>query len=364
MNNIFNNVYNGKTVLITGHTGFKGSWLSIWLGKLGAKAIGYSLEPPSTPSMFEICDLSERVAGVNGDMRDYSKLCAVLKEYKPDIIFHLAAQSLVRLSYKYPRDTYETNIMGTVNLLEVARNANSVQAIVVITTDKCYENKEWVYGYRETDPMGGYDPYSSSKGCVELIVASYRNSFYSNSGKTLASARAGNVIGGGDWAADRLIPDFIRAVSENRPVVIRNPRATRPWQYVLEPLSGYLWLGALMLGDAEKYSSSWNFGPDDSSILSVQDILELSLKNFGRGSIIVDKSSQPHEADLLKLDISKANTYLNWYPVYNIKEAVDSTINWYKEYYINRNRSMYDYTVGQIEKYQSKALEHNLRWSE
>lgn len=364
MNDIFDNTYKGKTVLITGHTGFKGSWLSIWLGRLGAKVVGYSLEPPSIPSMFEICDLSERVTGVNGDIRDYSKLCAALKEYKPDIVFHLAAQPLVRLSYKYPRDTYETNIMGTVNLLEVARNANSVQAIVVITTDKCYENKEWVYGYRETDPMGGYDPYSSSKGCVELIVASYRNSFYSNSGKALASARAGNVIGGGDWADDRLIPDFIRAVSEDKPVVIRNPRATRPWQYVLEPLSGYLWLGALMLGDAEKYSSSWNFGPDNSSILSVQNILELSLKNFGRGSIIVDKSSQPHEADLLKLDISKANTYLNWYPVYNIKEAVDSTINWYKEYYVNKNRSMYDYTIGQIEKYQSKALEHNLRWSE
>lgn len=364
MNDIFKNTYRGKTVFITGHTGFKGSWISTWLKELGAKVVGYSLEPPTEPSMFKICNLSEKVTSINGDVRDYSRLSNILNKYKPDIIFHLAAQPLVRVAYKYPIDTYATNVMGTVNLLEAARNVDSVQAVVVITTDKCYENKEWVYGYRETDPMGGYDPYSSSKGCAELIVSSYRKSFYNNSCKALASARAGNVIGGGDWAKDRLIPDFIRAVSEDKPVIIRNPLATRPWQYVLEPLSGYLRLGALMLENAKKYSTSWNFGPYESSVLNVQDILKLSSKCFGKGSIVVDKSNQPHEANLLKLDISKANTYLHWYPVYNIKEAVGSTMDWYKEYYINENKNMYDYTVAQIEKYQNKALSHNLKWSE
>lgn len=364
MNDIFKNTYRGKTVFITGHTGFKGSWLSIWLKELGAKVVGYSLEPPTEPSMFKICSLSEKVTSIYGDIRDYSRLSNILNKYKPDIIFHLAAQPLVRVAYKHPIDTYATNVMGTVNLLEAARNVDSVQAVVVITTDKCYENKEWVYGYRETDPMGGYDPYSSSKGCAELIVSSYRKSFYNNSCKALASARAGNVIGGGDWAKDRLIPDFIRAVSEDKPVIIRNPLATRPWQYVLEPLSGYLRLGALMLENAKKYSTSWNFGPCESSVLNVQDILKLSSKCFGKGSIVVDKSNQPHEANLLKLDINKANTYLNWYPIYNIKEAVGSTMDWYKEYYINENKNMYDYTVAQIEKYQNKALSHNLKWSE
>ncbi|WP_446897221.1 CDP-glucose 4,6-dehydratase [Clostridium sp. LBM24168] len=362
--NCFNNIYNNKKILITGNTGFKGSWLSIWLDKLGAKVVGYSLEPPTVPSMFEICKLSEKVTNINGDVRDYSKLFAVIKEYKPDIIFHLAAQPLVRLSYEFPRDTYETNVMGTVNLLDAALKVDSVQAVVVVTTDKCYENKEWAYGYRETDSMGGYDPYSSSKGCAELVVSAYRNSFYKNSGRALASARAGNVIGGGDWAKDRLIPDFIKAVSENKPVIIRNPSAIRPWQYVLEPLSGYLWLGALMLENTEKYSSSWNFGPADSSILRAQDILELSSKSLGKGSIVVDRSVQPHEANLLKLDISKANTYLNWHPVYDIENTVGSTMNWYREYYENRNDDMYEYTVKQIEQYENEAEVHNLIWSE
>lgn len=361
---MINGIYKGKTVFITGHTGFKGSWLSTWLEKLGAKVVGYSLGTPTIPSMFQICNLSEKVKNINGDIRDYLKLSAILKEYKPDIIFHLAAQPLVRISYRYPRDTYETNIIGTVNLLEAARGVDSVQAVVVITTDKCYENKEWVYEYREIDPMGGYDPYSSSKGCVELIVSSYRNSFYNNSGKALASARAGNVIGGGDWASDRLIPDFIRAVSEDRPVTIRHPHAIRPWQYVLEPLSGYLWLGALMFKNAEKYSSSWNFGPNDSSILSVQDILKLSSKILGKGSIVVDKSSHLHEANLLKLDISKANIYLNWHPVYDIYQTIGNTMSWYRKYYKNKNDDMYGYTVKQIERYENEAKIHKLVWSE
>ncbi|OAA93670.1 CDP-glucose 4,6-dehydratase [Clostridium coskatii] len=363
-NNLFNNVYDGKRVLVTGHTGFKGSWLSIWLKKIGAKVIGYSLESPTEPSMFKVCKLGTEITSIIGDIRDYSKLINVFKEYRPDIVFHLAAQPIVRISYKEPRETYETNIMGTVNVLEAARKVESVQAVVVITTDKCYENKEWIYGYRETDPMGGYDPYSSSKGCDELVVSAYRNSFYNKSGIALSSVRAGNVIGGGDWAKDRLIPDFIRAVSEDRSIVIRNPLATRPWQYILEPLSGYLWLGALMLQNKEKYSGGWNFGPKGTDVLNVQQILKLAVKNLEKGEIEIDRSIQPHEANLLKLDISKANTYLKWYPVYNVEKAVDNTMQWYKKYYEDSNENMYDYTMKQIGDYENEAKIHNLIWSE
>ncbi|WP_337961154.1 CDP-glucose 4,6-dehydratase [Caloramator sp. mosi_1] len=230
-------------------------------------------------------------------MRDEQKLIEVFKKYKPEIVFHLAAQPLVRRSYIFPKETYEINIIGTVNILDIAKNIDSIKAVVVITTDKCYENKEWIYGYRETDPIGGFDPYSSSKGCVELIVSSYRNSFYNEKGIALSSVRAGNVIGGGDWAEDRLIPDFVRAVSQNKPVIVRNPLAIRPWQYVLEPLSGYLWLGALMLEDKEKYSSSWNFGPNDTDVLNVSEILNLAIKNWGKGNIELDRNSQLHEAN-------------------------------------------------------------------
>ncbi|BCZ48611.1 CDP-glucose 4,6-dehydratase [Clostridium gelidum] len=352
MNNAFNNIYSGKKVLITGHTGFKGSWLSIWLKKLGAEVIGYSLDPPTDPSMFRICRLDERITNIIGDIRDEARLTNVFKEYQPEIVFHLAAQPLVRYSYNFPKETYETNVMGTVNLLEAAKKVNSVKAVVVITTDKCYENKEWIYGYRETDPMGGYDPYSSSKGCAELVVSAYRNSFYRENGIALASARAGNVIGGGDWAEDRLIPDFIRSVSENRPILIRNPLATRPWQHVLEPLSGYLRLGALMLNNKEKYSNGWNFGPSDTNILNVEDILKLCINCFGKGSIQVDELEHRHEANLLKLDSTKARNYLNWCPVYNANQAVENTILWYKRYYKNRDESMYEYTLNQIEDYE------------
>lgn len=364
MGNLFNNVYKGKKILITGHTGFKGSWLSIWLEKLGAKVIGYSLEPSTNPSVFEICRLDEKVINIIGDVRDYSKLVKVFEEYKPEIVFHLAAQPLVRASYKYPRETYETNVMGTVNLLEAAKNTDSVKAVIVITTDKCYENKEWVYGYRENDPMGGYDPYSSSKGCAELAVSSYRNSFYNERRIALASARAGNVIGGGDWAEDRLIPDFVRSISQNKAIAIRNPLASRPWQYVLEPLSGYLWLGALMLKNKEKYNSAWNFGPKDTDILSVKEILNIAIKSWGKGMLEVDESHNYHEANLLKLDISKAKSYLKWSPVYDVNKAVDNTINWYKIYYENKDENMYEYTLKQIHEYEKEAKSQNLIWSE
>lgn len=348
-------IYKDKKVLITGATGFKGTWLSTWLNKLGAKVIGYSLEPQTTPSMFNICDMDSKIVNIIGDVRDYTNLSNTFKEWKPDIVFHLAAQPLVRLSYKEPINTYETNVMGTVNLLEAAKNTESVKAVIVITTDKCYENKEWVYGYRENDPMGGHDPYSASKGCAELVVSSYRNSFYNESKIALSSVRAGNVIGGGDWAEDRLIPDFIRAVSEKNSIIIRNPLATRPWQHVLEPLSGYLKLGALMLDDNKKYSSAWNFGPNDTDVLNVDDILRLCIKNWGEGSVELDTGYKPHEANLLKLDISKVRSQLNWNPLYNANEAVAKTISWYKNYYENNKENMYEYTLKQIYEYEEKA---------
>lgn len=362
--NQFNNIYDGKKVLVTGHTGFKGSWISIWLKNLGAEVIGYSLEAPTEPSFFNICKLDHKITSVIGDVRDDEKLNKVFEKYKPEIVFHLAAQPLVRLSYKSPKETYETNVMGTVNVLEAARNSSSVKAVIIITTDKCYENKEWVYGYRETDPMGGHDPYSSSKGCAELVVSSYRNSFYDEKGIALSSVRAGNVIGGGDWAEDRLIPDFVKAVSEDKSIVIRNPLATRPWQHVLEPLSGYLWLGALMFQDKEKYNSGWNFGPRDTDVLNVEEVLKLSIKAWGKGNIEMDKNAQPHEANLLKLDISKVKACLKWNPVYDVNKAVDRTIQWYKAYYENKNENMYEYTLKQIEEYEKEAKKQNLKWSE
>lgn len=350
-----NKIYKNKKILITGATGFKGTWLSIWLNYLGAEVIGYSLNPSTFPSMFDICNMENKITNIIGDIRDYTNLLSTIEKYKPDVVFHLAAQPLVRQSYKEPMDTYSTNVMGTVNVLESIRKSNSVQAVVVITTDKCYENKEWVYGYRENDHLGGHDPYSSSKGCAELVVSSYRNSFYNEEGIALASARAGNVIGGGDWAEDRLIPDFIRAVSEDRSIVIRNPLATRPWQHVLEPLSGYLKLGALMLQDKKKYSSAWNFGPRDTDVLSVEEILNLSIDCFGKGSIKLDEGDNPHEANLLKLDISKAISSLKWKPVYDANQAVNKTMNWYKTYYENKEKNMYDYTLNQIEQYENES---------
>ncbi len=349
---MFNNIYKGKKVLVTGHTGFKGSWLSIWLNKLGAEVIGYSLEPPTEPSMFKVCNLNKKIISLIGDIREYKTLEDVFKLYKPEIVFHLAAQPLVRYSFKNPIETYETNIMGTVNLLEVAKKDESTKAVLVITTDKCYENKEWEYGYREIDSMGGYDPYSSSKGCVELIVSAYRSSFYNEKGIALASARAGNVIGGGDWAEDRLIPDFIKATLMDRSISIRNPMATRPWQHVLEPLSGYLRLVELMLTSDKNYSSGWNFGPKDTDVLNVKEVIDRCISAWGKGSMVVEKSDNLHEANLLKLDISKAMRYLNWYPLYDVNKAIESTIKWYAEYYQNKV-DMYDYTLGQIDEYES-----------
>jgi len=338
-NNLFNNIYNSKKVLVTGHTGFKGGWLSLWLKELGAEVIGYSLDPPTQPSFFRAVGLKNKMIHIIGDIRDEKHLLSVFEKYQPEFVFHLAAQSLVRFSYKEPRLTYETNVIGTVSILEAIRKNKGVRAAVIITSDKCYENKEWIYGYRENDPVGGYDPYSSSKGCAELVVSAYRRSFLNpinqNDRKiAISSARAGNVIGGGDWREDRLIPDCIKSLSENKSIIIRNPDAIRPWQHVLEPLSGYLLLGAKMYEDGAKFNGAWNFGPSDSDLITVEEITKKIVSYWGSGKYKNEISiKNPHEAKLLKLDCSKAHIFLGWKPVYNIYETIKRTVNWYKYFY-------------------------------
>jgi len=362
MLNNFEGFYKGKKVLITGHTGFKGSWLSAWLTELGANVIGYSFEPPTKPSMFKAMDLQDKITHIIGDVRDEEHLLAVFNKYQPEFVFHLAAQPIVRLSYEEPRLTYETNVMGTVNVLEAIRKTKSVKVGVIITSDKCYENKEWVYGYRESDPMGGYDPYSSSKGCAELVVSTYRHSFFSperyNKHKVaLSSVRAGNVIGGGDWGQDRLVPDCIRALSERKAIEIRNPNAIRPWQHVLEPLSGYLLLGLKMYQEGDKYACAWNFGPPDSDIITVEEIVKKIISYWGDGKYKTEVSSKnPHEARLLKLDCSKAHSLLGWNPVYNVDETLKETVEWYKIYY-TRDKNMSNLTSNQIREYEKKTIE-------
>lgn len=349
---LFGGIYKGKKVLLTGHTGFKGSWLALWLEKMGAKVYGYSLEAPSNPNHLSLLKIT--IQQKKGDLRDYTSLAEYMEEVQPDIVFHLAAQALVRESYDNPIDTFSTNVMGTLNVFEVSRKTKSVKAIINVTTDKCYENKEWVWGYRENEPMGGYDPYSASKGCSELLTSSYRNSFFNlNTYKEshevlLASARAGNVIGGGDWATDRLIPDMVKAATNNKHVKIRNPKATRPWQHVLEPLSGYLTLGWKLLQENKEFAEGWNFGPDNRSNLSVDEVIHLSRKNWDK--INVEYSQNPedhHEANLLMLDCSKANKLMKWTAVWDIETTLNKTIGWYENYYskgiINSENDLNDY---------------------
>ena len=334
----------------------------MWLAELGAKVIGYSLEPPTKPNMFKALNLQDKVTHIIGDVRDDQHLLSVFKEYQPEFVFHLAAQPIVRLSYKEPKLTYETNVMGTVNVLEAIRRTKSVKVAVIITSDKCYENKEWIYGYRETDPMGGYDPYSSSKGCAELAVSAYRRSFfnpekYNKHGVALSSARAGNVIGGGDWGLDRLVPDCIRGLSRNKIITIRNPNAVRPWQHVLEPLSGYLLLGAKMYENGVLYSDAWNFGPLDSDIITVEEIVKKIISYWGSGKYRIEASSKNlHEAKLLKLDCSKAHSIIGWHSIYDINESLKKTVEWYKMYYNGiKNKELYDFTVSQIIEYTRKG---------
>jgi len=356
MSGLFNNFYEGKRVLITGHTGFKGSWLSIWLCELGADVIGYALNPPTKPSLFEVCKLEEKVTSITGDVRNYKLLKDVFEKYQPEIVFHMAAQSLVRCSYLQPVETYETNIMGTVNLLESCRCIQSVRVVVNITSDKCYENKERKHRYRETESMGGYDPYSSSKGCAELVTSAYRNSFFNpkDFAKThnvaLASVRAGNVIGGGDWAEDRLIPDCMRALMDNKPIVIRYPDAVRPWQHVLEPLYGYLLLAQRLYIGGSKYVGAWNFGPDDKDAKPVRWLVKQVIEMWGNNaSWEIDPGEHPHEANYIKLDCSKAKSKLGWHPQWNINQSLEKTIQWYKAY-CNRGY-MLDFTSSQIKSY-------------
>ena len=347
--------WQGKTVLITGHTGFKGGWLSLWLQSLGANVVGYSLSPPTDPSLFELAHVGEGMASIEGDVRDLEHLQSVITQHRPEIIIHMAAQSLVRHSYANPVDTYATNVMGTVNLLEAIRQAGGVKAVINVTSDKCYENREWVWGYRENEPMGGYDPYSNSKGCAELATAAFRNSFFNAAdfqrhGVGLASVRAGNVIGGGDWAADRLIPDIMQAIASGQPVVIRSPHAFRPWQHVLEPLSAYLRLAQKLYEEGPVWAEGWNFGPNDEDAKPVQWLAEQLIKKWGDGaSWKMDTNPQPHEAHYLRLDCSKAKMRLHWMPRWSLDTALDAIVEWQRAYL--RQADMRLLTLQQIKSY-------------
>ncbi len=362
MDRLFGGVFKSRKVLVTGHTGFKGSWLCCWLERLGAEVLGYALPPPTDPSHYRLLKLAHD--SVMGDIRDQNSLAECLKRFRPEIVLHLAAQPLVRLSYREPVQTFETNVMGTVKVLEACRGCGSVKAIVVVTTDKCYENREWVWGYREDEPMGGHDPYSSSKGCAELVVSSYRRSFFGDgeegAGTLLASARAGNVIGGGDWALDRLVPDMMKAAAVGDATPVRNPSAVRPWQHVLEPLAGYLQVAWRLMEGDRKAATAWNFGPDDSCLLTVAEVADrlgaewpaIRWENKRVGPT-------PHEAMLLKLDCSKARTLLGWRPVWGAEKMLARTARWYRRYYeAEEVTSLVD-----LEEYVADAERLELPWS-
>lgn len=350
--------WRGKRVFLTGHTGFKGSWLSLWLQSLSAELTGYALKPPTNPSLFEEARVAQGMTSIEGDIRDLEFLSRAMQAARPEIIIHMAAQPLVRHSYVAPVETYSTNVMGTVHLLEAVRHCPSVRTVVNITTDKCYENKEWVWSYRENEPMGGYDPYSSSKGCAELVSAAYRSSFfnpvdYAKHGVALATARAGNVIGGGDWSQDRLLPDILAAFARGEAVRIRNPHATRPWQHVLEPLRGYLTLVERLTEDGVTFAEGWNFGPNDEDARPVSWIVDEMAKRWGAGANwTVDGGEHPHEANYLKLDISKARAKLRWQPVLTLIESLDLIVDWAKASAAGRDARKL--TLEQISQYQER----------
>ena len=347
--------WKGKRVFLTGHTGFKGGWAALWLQSLGAVVKGFSLPPPTNPSLFEQANIAEGMESEFGDIRDLAAITNSMVGFNPDILIHMAAQPLVRLSYREPVETYATNVMGTIHVFEAARKCPSLKAIVNITTDKCYENREWEWGYRENEPMGGHDPYSNSKGCAELVSAAYRSSFfnasnYAQHGVAIATVRAGNVIGGGDWAQDRLIPDILVSFEQSKPVHIRNPHAIRPWQHVLEPLSGYLLLAERLYTTGQTDAEGWNFGPRDEDAKTVQWIVERLVKHWGNGANWqLDGGEHPHEANYLKLDISKVKKHLGWYPRWGLNTALDKIIEWHKAWL--QGESMKQVCLQQINEY-------------
>ncbi len=346
--------WRGKRVLLTGHTGFKGGWLSLWLQSMGAELSGFALSPPTTPALFAEARVGEGMSSTIGDVRDFAALQAAMATARPEIVIHMAAQPLVRCSYQAPVETYAVNVMGTVHLLEAARQAGGVRAIVNVTTDKCYENREWVWAYREDEVMGGRDPYSNSKGCAELVTSAYRSSFFIGTGVALASARAGNVIGGGDWAAGRLVPDILRAFEKGEPVFIRNPQSTRPWQHVLEPLSGYLVLAERLYTDGDVVAEGWNFGPRDEDARRVGWIVAQMIAEWGRDAAWEPDgmAGHPHEANTLKLDISKARARLGWEPRWDLAEALRRSVRWHQAWLARRD--MRAYSLEEIENYQAQ----------
>ncbi|WP_426053420.1 CDP-glucose 4,6-dehydratase [Janthinobacterium sp. PSPC2-1] len=349
--------WQGKRVFLTGHTGFKGGWLSLWLQQLGAEVTGYALEAPTTPSLFEVASVARGMVSIIGDVRDGEALKRAMAQARPEIVIHMAAQPLVRYSYVNPVETYATNVMGVVNLLEAVRATPGVRSVVNVTSDKCYENREWPWGYRENEAMGGYDPYSNSKGCAELVTAGYRSSFfnaekYAEHGTALGSGRAGNVIGGGDWALDRLIPDMLRAIGAGQPVMIRNPHSIRPWQHVLEPLSGYLTLAEKLYTEGPVHAEGWNFGPHDTDAKPVEWIIERMTQEWGAGaSWSLDGQDHPHEATYLKLDCSKARGQLGWHPRWDIGQTIAKIVEWHKA--CDQGADMRAMTLAQITTYQN-----------
>jgi CDP-glucose 4,6-dehydratase len=366
----FQDFYRGKTALVTGHTGFKGSWASIWLTDLGARVIGYSLEPPSQPSNFEAAGLASRIEHIHGDVRDREHLDRVCRQYRPDVVFHLAAQAIVLTGFREPADTFSTNVIGTVNVCDVVQRHPSVKALVSITSDKCYENQEWVWGYRETDRLGGHDPYGASKACAELAIAVFQDArFRQRAGRPatpISSVRAGNVIGGGDWAASRLIPDIVRAIAAGDVIHLRAPAATRPWQHVLEAVSGYLWLAVKMVDDGVRYQSAYNFGPSLSARgVPVAEIASAVLGKWGPTSskIVTGIDHSGAESGLLRLDVSRAEAELDWRTTWSVEETVEKTASWYRAYYSNPQPDMYDYSVQQVREYVALAKERQLAWS-
>jgi len=355
MNSISPSFWHSKKVLVTGHTGFKGSWLSLWLQTMGADLCGIALPPPTEPSLFAQAKVADGMRHQLADVRDFEKIKKIFQSFQPDIVLHLAAQPLVRESYKAPIETYSTNVMGTVHVLEASRRTKSVRAVINVTTDKCYENREWVWGYRENEPIGGHDPYSSSKGCSELVSAAYRKSFFEDAEIQVATARAGNVIGGGDWARDRLIPDIIKSIQENIPTKIRNPNAIRPWQHVLEPLSGYLLLAEGLYNKKDGMSGAWNFGPRDEDAQNVQWVANELSKKMGQSPIFLpDPKNHPHEANFLKLDISKAKNKLGWEPRWSLNTALDRIVDWNRS--LNQKEDIRKKSVSQILEYNKTGV--------